>query len=162
MYKAGVSSGLDVKLHLWSRDGHEFFSFTRLPGHRQKETYSSTQKRRWRRERYLTPENVKTNQVIDKEQGPTLDDVRSPLKEQRPTLDEVRSPLKEQRPTPLDEVRSPLKEQRPTLKGDRPSLDEERRPWKEGRRRKPKKCVCPPKIGTIVKYLEPIPQLDGG
>ena len=176
LYKAGVSSGLDVKLHLWSRDGHEFFSFTRLPGHRQKETYSSTQKRRWRRERYLTPENVKTNQVIDKEQGPTLDDVRSPLKEQRPTLDEVRSPLKEQRPTlddvrsplkeqrptPLDEVRSPLKEQRPTLKGDRPSLDEERRPWKEGRRRKPKKDVCPPKIGTIVKYLEPIPQLDGG
>ena len=33
---------------------------------------------------------------------------------------------------------------------------------KEERRRKPKKCVCPPKIGTIVKYLEPIPQLDGG
>ena len=22
--------------------------------------------------------------------------------------------------------------------------------------------ACPPKIGTIVKYLEPIPQLDGG
>ena len=106
LYRAGVISGLDVKLHLWSRDGHKFFSFTRLPGHRQKETYSSTQKRRWRRERYLTPENVKTNQVIDKEQGPTLDDVRSPLKEQRPTLDEVRSPLKEQRPT-LDDVRSP-------------------------------------------------------
>ena len=42
LYKAGVSSGLDLKLHLWSRDGQEFFSFTCLPGHRHKETYSST------------------------------------------------------------------------------------------------------------------------
>ena len=62
--------------------------------------------------------------------------------------------LKEQRPT-LDDVMSPLKEQRTTLKGVRSS-------WKEGGRRKPKKDVCPPKIGTIVKYLELIPQLDGG
>ena len=60
----------------------------------------------------------------------------------------------EQRPT-LDEVRSPLKEKRTTLKGVRSS-------WKEGGRRKPKKEIYPPKIGTIVKYLELIPQLDGG
>ena len=88
------------------------------------------------------------------EKRPTLDDMRSPLMEQRPTLDDVRSPLKEQRPT-LDEVRSPLKEKRTTLKGVRSS-------WKEGGRHKPKKDVYPPKIGTIVKYLELIPQLDGG
>ena len=132
LYRAGVSSGLYVKLHLWSRDGHKFFSFTRLPGHRQKETYSSTQKRRWRREWYLTPENVKTNKEIDKEQGPTLDDVRPPLKEQRPIpLDEVRSPLKERRPTPLDKVRSTMKEQRPTpLDEVRSTLKEQRpTPW---------------------------------
>ena len=92
LYKAGVSSGLDLKLQLWSRNGQEFISFTRLPGHRYKEIYSSTQKRRWRRERYLKPETEKTNQVKDKEQRPTLDDVRNPLKEQRPTLDDVRSP----------------------------------------------------------------------
>ena len=104
MYKAGVSSGLDLKLPLWTRDGQEIFSFTRLPRHRHKETYSSTQKRRWRRERYLKPETEKTNQVKDKEQRPTLDGVRSPLKEKRPTLDDVRSPLMEQRPT-LDDVR---------------------------------------------------------
>ena len=48
------------------------------------------------------------------------------------------------------------------LKGVRSSLKEERRPWKEGGRHKPKKDVYPPKIGTIVKYLELIPQLDGG
>ena len=106
LYKAGVNSGLDLKLHLWSRDGQEFFSFTCLPGHRHKETYSSSQKRRWRRERYLISETEKTNKVKDKEQRPTLDDVRSPLKEQRPTLDDVRSPLKEKRPT-LDDIRSP-------------------------------------------------------
>ena len=58
-------SKLDVKLHLWSREGQELFSFTRLPENVHKETYSPTQKRRWRRERNLTPENVKTNQVKD-------------------------------------------------------------------------------------------------
>ena len=139
LYKAGVSSGLDLKLPLWTRDGQEFFSFTRLPRHRHKETYSSTQKRRWRRERYLIPETEKTNQVKDKEQRTTLDNVRNPLKGQRPTLDDVRNPLKKQSPT-LDDVRSPLKEKRHTLddvrsplKVLRPTLDEVRSPLKEKR-----------------------------
>ena len=66
----------------------------------------------------------------------------------------MRNPLKEQRPT-LDDVRSPPEGAETHLKGVRSS-------WKEGGRRKPKKDIYPPKIGTIVKYLELIPQLDGG
>ena len=40
--KAGESSELNIKLHLLSRDGQE----TRFPGHRHKETFSPTQKKK--------------------------------------------------------------------------------------------------------------------
>jgi len=32
LYREGVDLGLDIKLNLWTKDGEEFFSFSRVPG----------------------------------------------------------------------------------------------------------------------------------
>ena len=46
LYNVCVIAGLDLKLNLWTRDGDEFFSFSRLPGFKHQKT--RTRSRRWR------------------------------------------------------------------------------------------------------------------
>ena len=98
LYREGVDLGLDIKLNLWTKDGEEFFSFSRVP--------QPVYRRRKRNRGVMsTLKEVRLPQQ----------DVQSPLKEVRPYLKEVRSPLKKVQSS-LKEVRSPLKEVQSPLK----------------------------------------------
>ena len=99
LYREGVDLGLDIKLNLWTKDGEEFFSFSRVsrPDYRRRSR---------RRNRGVMS---------------TLKEVRLPQQDMRSPLKEVGSPLKEVR-SPLKEVRSPLTEVLPSLKDARQPL----------------------------------------
>ena len=70
LYREGVDLGLDIKLNLWTKDGEEFFSFSRV---------SRPVNRRRRRNRGVMS---------------TLKEVRLPQQEVQSPLKEVGSPLK--------------------------------------------------------------------
>ena len=165
--------GLDIKLNLWTKDGEEFFSFSRVPQpvyrrRRRNRGVMSTLK-----EVRLPQQDV---QSPLKEVWPPLKEVWSPLKKVQSSLKEVRSPLKEVR-SPLKEVRSPLTEVLSTLKEARqPLRDVSRSPWQEVGRpwknmRKPLKEARPPLLEDRKAKMKrarspsltssPIPQLDG-
>lgn len=173
LYREGVDLGLDIKLNLWTKDGEEFFSFSRVPQpvyrrRRRNRGVMSTLK-----EVRLPQQDV---QSPLKEVRPPLKEVRSPLKKVQSSLKEVRSPLKEVR-SPLKEVRSPLTEVLSTLKKARqPLRDVSRSPWQEVGRpwknmRKPLKEARPPLLEDRKAKMKrarspsltssPIPQLDG-
>ena len=61
LYNVGVNAGLDLKLNLWTRDGDEFFSFSRLPGfkHQKPRTRRSRRWRNYGRARH-TPKDVRS------------------------------------------------------------------------------------------------------
>jgi len=90
LYNVGVNAGLDLKLNLWTRDGDEFFSFSRLPGSKHQRT--RTRSRRWRS--YGRARN-------------TSKDVRSPLQAAGPSQVRERSHLQVARPRQVDESSQP-------------------------------------------------------
>ena len=100
LYRDSVKSGLDVRLNLWTRDGEEFFSFSRCPKTQDK----PASRRRWRRRgSRITPEYASSPPG---DVRATLEGVRAPLKGVRPPLKDVRPPLKDVR-SPLECVRPP-------------------------------------------------------
>jgi len=91
LYHGGVKAGLDLRLNIWTRDGEEFFSFSRLPGSNPRQT--RTRSRKWRRYGRArdTPENVRSSFAESKS---VQVDERSLMKAAGPPQVEDRSLIK--------------------------------------------------------------------
>ena len=129
LYHGGVKAGLDLRLNIWTRDGEEFFSFSRLPGSNPRQT--RTRSRKWRRYGRArdTPENVRSSFAKSK---PVQVDERSLMKAARLPNVEERSHIKAAGPPQVEEMShlkvagSPQVEERSLMKSPGPSQADER------------------------------------